>query len=249
MKNFKFSPSLNVYSDMLEFEKDHWWYKGLRDLLICEIQKLSVKKILDAGCGTGNNMEFLNGYGFDTFGIDISKEALQICRSKGLKNIKEANLLSIPFEDNTFDLVTCMDIYGNLDYKESISASKEINRVCKKGGYIIINTSALPWMFSLHDKAWDIKQRYYLKNLCQTLKESNFKIIRNTYRVSLLFPLIFLLRFIEKLGSSQEARGDTHKTNSIFNFIFYKIMQLENFILKFINLPIGNSVFVVSQKI
>ena len=166
----------------------------------------------------------------------------------GLKNVKKANLLSIPFEDNFFDLIVCMDIYGNLDQIESQRASKEIHRVCNKGGYLIINTSALPWMYSLHDKAWDIKQRYYLDDLAKTLENCNFKILKKTYRVSILFPFIFILRFLERVSRNSVARGDTHKTNLIFNLIFYKIMQLENFLLRFINLPIGNSVFIIAQK-
>jgi hypothetical protein len=141
-----------------------------------------------------------------------------------------------------------MDIYGNLDQRESQRASKEIYRVCNKGGYLIINTSALPWMYSLHDKAWDIKQRYYLDDLAKTLENCNFKIIKKTYRVSILFPFIFLLRFLERISRNSVARGDTHKTNLIFNLIFYKIMQLENFLLRFINLPLGNSVFIIAQK-
>ena len=248
MDNFKFNPSSNVYSDMDKYEKEHWWYKGLRDLLLYEVKKLKVTRILDAGCGTGNNIEFFNFNGFNASGFDISNESIKICNSKGLKKVKIGNLLDIPFPDESFDLITCLDIYGNLDKKESKIATKEIYRVCNSSGYVLINTSALPWMYSLHDKAWDIKQRYYLVDLIKLLEDSNFKVLKATYRVSLLFPLIFIIRFIEKMFPSKEIRGDTHKTNFVLNFAFYQIMKVENFLLKFTNLPIGNSVFLIAQK-
>lgn len=61
-------------------------------------------KILDAGCGTGKLASFWLNEGYDVLGVDISDGALAITNKKGVKTIK-ADILRLPFEDNSFDLV------------------------------------------------------------------------------------------------------------------------------------------------
>lgn len=248
MLKFDFSPSQNVYEDMYGYEETHWWYKGLRDLLKAEISKLKISNVLDAGCGTGRNLELLNSLKLNSYGIDISEQALKFCEYKNLVNLKQGNLLETGFENSFFDLVVCLDVFGNLNLNEANLAILEFSRIIKSHGYVLINTSAYPWMYSSHDKAWDIKKRYYLSELEGIFLKNNFKIVRGTYRVTFLFPLIFLLRYLEKFQKNVDSRGDTHKTNFVLNALLYKIMQFENFLLKFRNLPFGNSVFVIAQK-
>ena len=45
-------------------------------------------KILELGCGTGNNVIFFSEIGFDVYGIDMSKTAIDYCK----KRLKEKNL-------------------------------------------------------------------------------------------------------------------------------------------------------------
>jgi len=61
-------------------------------------------KILDAGCGIGKLASFWLNEGYDVLGVDISDVALSITNKKGVKTIK-ADILRLPFEDNSFDLV------------------------------------------------------------------------------------------------------------------------------------------------
>jgi SAM-dependent methyltransferase len=249
MSEFNFSPSRTVYEDMYQNEDSHWWYKGLRDLIKSEISNLKISRVLDAGCGTGRNLELLNSLNLKAYGIDISSEALKFCQLKNLTNLKKANLLETGFEDSFFDLITCLDVFGNLNISQANIALEEFSRITQPNGYVVLNTSAFPWMFSSHDKAWDIKKRYYLEELEDLFKKNGFQIIRGTYRVTFLFPLILFLRSLEKFHKNTSDRGDTHKTNLILNILLYKIMQLENFCLRFMNLPFGNSVFIVAKKI
>jgi SAM-dependent methyltransferase len=248
MSGFKFNPSTSVYEDMHNNEKDHWWYKGLRDLLVSEISSLKINKILDVGFGTGFNLEFLSSLNYLTYGLDISPKAINLAKSKGLKNIYLGNALDLPFENNIFDLVICMDIFGNFDNSEAKKALQEIYRVSSSKGYLVINTAALPWLYSSHDNAWDIKQRYTLEKLIALVSEEGFKIVKSTYRVSFLFPFVLIIRFLQKFNSNKKVRGDTHLTNNFLNRILYLIMNLENFFLRYINFPIGSSVFIVAQK-
>ncbi len=242
-----FNPVKKVYSDMLNIELTHWWYRGLEDLVTQQIKKLPINKILDCGCGTGKNLSKFKSLGFEVDGFDISEEALKICNNKKLLHVKKGSVTQIPFKNSEYDLITCFDLLSAIKKDDLETAFSEFARVLKKDGFIIINEAAIPWAVSKHFKEWDLKQRFYLFQLEKYLLKNNFKIIKSSYRVFFLFPLILISRFLENLNTNNNV-SDVYKNNKFLNFIFYKIMRLENFLLNYKNLPIGNSVFIIAQK-
>lgn len=74
-----------AYREMFENEMSHAWYIGTGKLMIDFLKSLLDKKakILDAGCGTGGTIKFLQKAGFkNVIGIDSSSEALRFCLKK-----------------------------------------------------------------------------------------------------------------------------------------------------------------------
>ena len=73
------------------------------------LENISFKKIvLDAGCGTGKYLNILENIIKKYIGIDLSKNQLEKAKLKSKKNNSEfisSDLLAIPKEDNTFDLI------------------------------------------------------------------------------------------------------------------------------------------------
>src|SRR6185295_13074195 len=84
----------HTYAIMDEVEGSHWWFVGRRAILESFLQQIVTRfrpsdspnglNILDVGCGTGANISMLAQYG-KAQGVDISDEALEFCRRKGLK--------------------------------------------------------------------------------------------------------------------------------------------------------------------
>src|SRR5437868_6877863 len=96
----------HTYAIMDEVEGSHWWFVGRRAILESFLSDIveryesrlqatrgdgpakagtqSALRILDVGCGTGANLEMLSQYG-DAEGVDVSDDALEFCRRKGLK--------------------------------------------------------------------------------------------------------------------------------------------------------------------
>ena len=132
------------YKIMYDIEESNWWYKGMRKILFSlldtYLKKKKNLKILDAGCGTGINLNYLKKYG-DVTGIDISDEAIKFSKKRGYK-IKKANIEKLPFKDNTFDLVISLEVIYHKQVKNDIKALKEIHRVLKKRGLAIIRVPA-----------------------------------------------------------------------------------------------------------
>ena len=250
MEKFEFNPSINVFKDMAENEETHWWYRGLRDFVKFNIINLPLKKVLDAGCGTGMNLVLFKNMGYEVDGFDYSKEAVSYSKLRGFNNLKIGSILDIPYNSNSFDLITCFDVLGALTKPQMKDALNELNRVVKKNGYILIHAAALPWMKDLHNSDWDFKSKYYIHEFKEVFGQLDLEIIRATYRVSLLFPLIFVFRLAQKFLNSNKRNEskESIKTNPILNEILYIIMKLENFILRYVNLPIGNSVFLLVKK-
>ena len=71
-------------------------------------------KILDVGCFNGFVLDLCKNKGYETYGVDASKEGVELSTSKGHK-VLEANLEeNIPFDDNYFDAVLGLEIIEHL---------------------------------------------------------------------------------------------------------------------------------------
>ena len=108
------------------------------------------EKVLDAGGGTGRITLLLAKLGYQVTLIDLSPGMLTIAREKlrkeGLEHkveIKEADISSMPFSDETFGLVICL--HGPFCYADSPKVAKEFTRVLKMGGGIVVDTLSRYW--------------------------------------------------------------------------------------------------------
>lgn len=97
----------------------------------------SGKKLIDIGCGTGQLLKAANLRGLQTYGIDISDEAVEIAK-KISKNseIYVGRGEELKFQDRIFDYITCLGALEHfLDMKKGI---KEMVRVGKDNALFCI---------------------------------------------------------------------------------------------------------------
>ena len=106
-----------------------------------QLQKyiFSGMKVLEIGSGTGTHTGSLLSNGAIVTATDISEQSLEYLfrRYDHLANklcLKVADMESLPFGDQTFDLVTSA---GSLSYGENLKVLEEIHRVLTPGGYFI----------------------------------------------------------------------------------------------------------------
>lgn len=107
--------------------------------LIFSMMRSKKGKALDLGCGTGNYTVELHKRGFDVVGVDLSEKMLEIARGK-LPDVEfvRASAYNLPFDDESFDLVLSVTMFEFL--REPERAVREIHRVLKPGGEVIIGT-------------------------------------------------------------------------------------------------------------
>ena len=133
------------------------WFQKEIDYLKNNIKPNS--KILDIGCGFGRHIELIADFSKEVIGIDNNKDMVQKAKDR-LSNFKNVKILlqdaqNLKFQDDYFDYVICMtNTFGDFpDIK--LNVLKEMKRVCKKGGKIIISV--------YNDKALEIRKKDYKK--------------------------------------------------------------------------------------
>lgn len=235
-----------AYKLTFEAEENHWWFKGMRKILFSILNKHIKEKnlkILDAGCGTGMLMLELKRYGNVT-GIDMSDEAIGYCKKRGLNNIKKDSIENLSFKENTFDLVTSIDVIYHKEVKSDSKALQEINRVLKKNGLAVIQVAAYNFMFSNHDRFVHTERRYTKKELVKKLEQAGFKIEKITYINSILFPIALIKRMLDKKNPESELKVMPKLINSMLTNILY----FEAKLIRLINLPFGLSIICLARK-
>lgn len=97
--------------------------------------------VFDAGCGSGYGSAELRKTGASVTGADISGEAVAYAREHfGAQGIRfvEAPCESLPFEPESFDLVTAFEVIEHLERWQNLLI--EANRVLKPGGVLLVST-------------------------------------------------------------------------------------------------------------
>ena len=241
----------HTYAIMDRVEDSHWWFVGRRAILesflrgICS--RLSTPdsrlKILDVGCGTGANLEMLAEFG-SAEGVDVSDDALEFCRKKGL-TVQKGLAETLPYADETFDISTALDVIEHLD--DDIAGLKEMHRVTKTGGYTLIFVPAFMWLWGVQDDISNHRIRYTKKQIVERVEKAGFKVERATYANFTFFAPILGGRTLMKItGIKPESENNVNI--SALNGIFGKIFSAERFLLEKMDFPFGVSTVIVARK-
>lgn len=107
---------------------------SLIKLLLREHNKIAH---LDLGCADGSLIELMQLDGNYSCGLDISKSAIRICKSKNIE-ANVSNLKKINYKKSNFDVITAFDLIEHLN--EPRKTLNEIYRVLKSNGTMIYST-------------------------------------------------------------------------------------------------------------
>lgn len=107
-----------------------------------------VERVLDLGCGAGHTAMALAPGAAEVVAVDVTPEMLAVAaalaRERRLANVvfQRADVLELPFEDGTFDLVTSR--YSAHHYVDPARALSEAARVLRPGGRVLLVDSVAP---------------------------------------------------------------------------------------------------------
>ena len=117
-----------------------FWQPVIPDL----IEHFNIKagdSLLDVGCAKGFMLYDLLECNSDVVvaGVDISEYAIENSKEEIKPFLQVANATSLPFKDNSFDIVTSITTVHNLEKEELAIALQEIERVSKRGSFITVD--------------------------------------------------------------------------------------------------------------
>lgn len=133
--------------------------------------KLSKGKVLDVGCGAGSHSLYLQEKGLEVKSLDISKNAIETCRLRGLEDTINESLIDFHTEDKFDTILLLMNgtgIFGTL--KETSKYLQKLKNLLSENGQIIIDSSDIIYMFDQdEDGAYEIPANGYYGELIFTI--------------------------------------------------------------------------------
>jgi len=185
------------------FDPDSLWVGGYveyewthgRHLLDCYLEHIQDQDVLEFGCNYGATAIILAALGARVTAIDINKDALKLAQlnaeryglSERINFMHCADTTQLPFDDQTFDLITCNSVLEYVDHQILDKVLKEIDRVLKLDGLLLIySTSNRLWPKEVHSGKWLIN---YLPRHFDRFLAKNEEVERGVFPSELISPI------------------------------------------------------------
>ncbi len=238
-----------AYGSLFEKEEGHWWFRTRRAVLremLARAELPASPCMLDVGCGTGGNLDFLSAYG-EAEGCDCAAEALKYCARRGFKRTRLADACDLPYEDGSFDLITCLDVLEHV--RLDALAFSELARVARPGGYLLVTLPASARLYSSFDCLCGHLRRYSRSQVNELAAAAGVRLVRMTRYAALAHPFVLLYM---KRGDLIRGRGRFRQqmetilpsSNAALSFLG----EVEARVLRRWDLPWGSSLAALFRK-
>jgi len=243
----------NAYQVMAHVERNHWWFRGRRNVLAGLVSELSPPlpngaRVLDVGCGTGANGPVLAQAGRFTVGVDFSAVPLKLDRGADREQLTrvQGDGELLPFRDGAFDLVVSLDVLEHL--KDDRSGARELRRVVRPGGVVVVFVPAFDILWGLQDEVSHHLRRYTRRQLLDVLTSAELRIERATYFNTILFLPILAARLAMRIYRPRTLKTENEVGGRRTNALLTGLFGLEPSILAHTNLPVGVSLGCVARR-
>ncbi|MFA5879715.1 MAG: methyltransferase domain-containing protein [Candidatus Margulisiibacteriota bacterium] len=209
--------------------------------------------ILEAGCGMGQYVKFLENNGYKAIGIEINKKTVQICNSlEPNLNVLYGDVENLNFSDNYFDGILSLGVVEHFIDGPN-KPLKEMLRVLKPGGKAIITIPCFNYLRIIKKYTGLAYLDYYLRFIYHSLKNTPSWLYKNENKANIQYkynrwPMkgdFFEYRFkktefeneLKKVGFKIIEKVPIENLSGLyfeFGGIFVN-MQKPNFIIKSIN--------------
>jgi SAM-dependent methyltransferase len=233
-------------------EPTHFWFRGFRSYFGREIRRIADGRrdlcILDCGCGTGYNLRQMLAPCGRTFGFDLHVDSIRRARLVG-RPLVRANLDHIPFASDTFDLVTSFDVLQSVP--DDRRAVRELGRVLRPGGHLLMNVTALDFLRGDHSDVWGELRRYTPARAVRLLDDAGLQPVRISFLFGSLLPLMLAVRMAQRVQRRWRVpRGDEDLVvpPAPINALLTAIVRTEAALARRVPIPFGSSLMIVARK-
>src|SRR4051794_9333262 len=225
---------------MLALDERHWWYHGRRRVLGAVLDGVRLPagaRVLDAGCGSGRTLDELARLG-EAHGMELNPAGVAAARARG-HHVLEGRVEAIPYEDASFDLVTCLDV---IEHTDDVVALRELRRVTRPGGHLVVTVPAHPRLWARHDEVNGHRRRYTRRTLRRAAEAAGWRVERITgFNVAYLAPAA-LVRVARRERAASDGASELELTPPALDTALELPLRLEAALVRRgVNLPPGLS--------
>ncbi len=218
------------YPKLRAIEERHWFYRGKRRIVSCWMDRYIDLKpedlLIDAGMGTGAwTLEMTRRC--RVLGLDDHDESLALAgplleRAGG--SVLKSPINSVPLPSGVAAVVTLLDVLEHVE--DDQGALREMIRLTRAGGLILLTVPALPWLWSDWDEALHHRRRYTRRQLLRLTNQPGVRLLRCAYfNTAMLLP-IAAVRWGRRLLSRRQVlmRLEDRLPPRVINEALYQIL-------------------------
>ena len=239
---------------MFAVEQTHWWYQNLHHLVLSLLRSHlparegSRPQILDAGCGTGQMAHRLGELNAVVTAMDFSPDALRFCRARGLSRLVGGSINALSFGNESFDAVVSLDVLCHTSVEED-RAARELARVLRPGGLLVVNLPAYDRLRGQHDVVVHTARRYTRRRVRVLLEQAGLEAVYVSHWNTLLFPVAAVVRVASRWRMrGDDAPSDVGPVHPALNRALGAVLRAERGLMRRAPLPFGLSVIAVGRR-
>ena len=149
MKDYEALSRKHFDKQAADYDQKDTYYYSRNGKISCgdiaeQLKEVFYENLLDVGCGTGFLLELLTAQKTARYcGLDLSQEMIRVAEKKQIPGASYyvGSSEDLPFEDESFDVVTCSQSFHHYPHPEKAMA--EAWRVLKPGGLYILSDTGI----------------------------------------------------------------------------------------------------------
>lgn len=238
------------YAELFAAEPSHFWFRARNRLVVWALQRYfpHATSFLEIGCGTGfvlSGIEQANPQ-LRVAGSEIHLVALPFARRRTRGELFQMDARQIPFFAE-YDVVGAFDVLEHVAEDEAVLA--QVFQATRPGGGILLTVPQHRWLWSVLDDVSGHQRRYRRTDLTGKLERAGFEVLRATSFVSLLLPLLLVVRLTKRQPSESFDVLSEFRVSGTLNRLLELILDWERWLLvRGLSFPLGGSLLVVARK-
>jgi len=239
----------DVYELLHKAHERHWWFAARRAILGALLEDavrdgVPAGVLYDLGCGVGANLPLLQRFG-EAVGVDDSPDAVAFCRSRGVGQVRLADLNQLRgLPDGSGSVALLADVIEHLDDEEP--CLRAAHRLLAPGGLLVVTVPAYQFLWGPSDLAAHHRRRYTEAHLRRVIGR-HFRIEKTTYFNTFLFGVVVVGRLLERLldrSGEEAANVPAGPVNVCLRVVF----QAERSVVRRWRFPFGVSILCLARK-